>query len=71
MMEKTKKFDVAMWILKVMESCVTHDQLRNCRVLVDRHLDTFHDFELGQILSHEMHNMHHSNKMKIDYVFNV
>ena len=59
-MEETEKFKVAMWVLKVIKSCKTHSQIRSCKALIHRHLDIFHDYELGQILYKNMDNKRYS-----------
>lgn len=44
------KYVMAQWIIKVIKSCEFSDQARNCERLMKRHILTFRDVELYDII---------------------
>jgi hypothetical protein len=73
------KFSVAMWIIKVIKSCEFVDQVHNCTPLLDRHIRTFRDPLLYELLGSEWarkmrssmprwgSNLERQYKLKLDF----
>jgi len=47
------KYELAQWIIKVIKSCKFTEQVRNCTNLIERHILTFRDPELHEIIISE------------------
>jgi hypothetical protein len=52
--KKQNKFDIYMWVKKVIRSCVTHRQFMTSQKLVRNFHDTFGDSELDNKLHDEI-----------------
>lgn len=47
------KYELAMWVIKVIKSCEFDDQVRNCVNLIERHILIHRDPHLHEIITSE------------------